>query len=160
MPRSSGSGSRNNWVALGLSFKRYPVNYFNQPFIDAAHCLQQRHDIKPDEVQAIRIRVGAHPARVGALGAAPFEHRSQAMMSTRFGVACMLARGSVQLGDTLKPESEDIRRLADLAQAEVDPRNDDTVGLEIETERGIFGGDMLAEFSDYRLSTDDVPSSD
>jgi 2-methylcitrate dehydratase PrpD len=145
-----------DWVAPELSFKRYPVNYFNQPFIDAARTLQQLHDVKPDEILNIHIRVGAHPAKVGALGAPPFKHRSQAMMSTRFGIACMLARGRVQLGDTLQPEGEDIRRLAELVDAEVDPRTDGAVHLELATERGVFGGDMLPEFSDYRLSPEEV----
>ena len=82
----------DDWVAPELSFKRYPVNYFNQPFIDYASALRDRNAISPEDVSTIRIRLGAHAAKVGGLGAAPFARRSNAMMSTRFGVACMLAR--------------------------------------------------------------------
>lgn len=57
--------------------------------------------------------------------------------------------------DTL-PGGDDIRRLVDLAEAEVDPLKNDTVGLTIVTERGAFGSDMLPEFSDYRLSADEI----
>lgn len=144
------------WVAPELIFKRYPVNYFNQPFIDSARALRERHGIDASEIRGIRITLGAHPAKVGGLGAAPFERRSSAMMSTRFGVSCMLARGRVTLEDTLSPGGDDIRRLCDLAQIEVDPNADDTVILEIDTSRGTFGGDMLAEFDDYRISMPDI----
>jgi 2-methylcitrate dehydratase PrpD len=145
-----------DWVAPELSFKRYPVNYFNQPFIDAARMLKARHSIDPAGIQAIRLRVGAHPAKVGALGAAPFDRRSAAMMSTRFGVACMLARDRVTLADTLEPGGADIRRLSDLAEAEADPRADNVAGLEIVTPHGIFGGDIWQAFSDYRLPADEI----
>ncbi len=145
-----------DWVAPELIFKRYPVNYFNQPFIDSAKALRDRHGIDASEIRAIRITLGAHPAKVGGLGTVPFERRSSAMMSTRFGVACMLARGRVALQDTLAPGGEDIRRLCELAQIEVDPDADDTTILEIDTDRGRFGGDMLSEFDDYRLSLSEL----
>lgn len=145
-----------DWVAPELIFKRYPVNYFNQPFIDSTAQLRQKHGIKPEEVRAIRIRIGAHPAKVGGLGKAPFERRSSAMMSTRFGVACMLARGRVSLADTLDPRGSDIQRLADLAEVDVDPNDDGTVGLEIVTDRGVFDGSNLPEFRDYRLPLNEL----
>jgi hypothetical protein len=145
-----------DWVAPELIFKRYPVNYFNQPFIDTTRALRERHAIRPEEVKAIRLTLGAHPAKVGGLGPAPFARRSSAMMSTRFGVACMLARGQVQLSDTLNPAGDDIRRLAELAEIEVDPGDDTTVGLEIVTDRGTFDGTNLPEFRDYRLSMAEI----
>jgi hypothetical protein len=107
-------------------------------------------------VRRIRIRLGAHPAKVGGLGAAPFEQRSSAMMSTRFGVACMLARGQVRLADTQEPGGADIRHLAEMTEIEVDPDSDSTVGLEIVTDRGTFGSPSLTEFADYRLAADEI----
>lgn len=145
-----------DWVAPELIFKRYPVNYFNQPFIDSAAFLRKRHGIRPDEVRSIRLRLGAHPAKVGGLGQAPFERRSSAMMSTRFGVACMLARGQVQLSDTLDPGGADIRRLADLTEVDVDPNDDNFVGIEIVTDRGVFDGSNLSEFKSYRLTMAEI----
>lgn len=140
------------WVAPELIFKRYPVNYFNQPFIDSTKTLKERHGIDASEVKGIHITIGAHPAKVGGLGDAPFERRSNAMMSTCFGVASMLARGRVTLADTQAPDGDDILRLARLADVAVDAKSDDTVILEIVTDRGTFGGDMLSEHGDYRLA--------
>jgi len=144
------------WVAPELIFKRYPVNYFNQPFIDSARVLRERHGIDASEIRGIRMTLGAHPAKVGGLGTVPFERRSSAMMSTRFGVSCMLARGRVTLEDTLSPGGDDIRRLCEIAQVDVDASSDDTVFLEIKTSRGTFGGDMLSEFNDYRIPMPDI----
>jgi 2-methylcitrate dehydratase PrpD len=142
----------NHWVAPELFFKRYPVNYFNQEFIDQAKRLAT--SIDKDSITAVRVRIGAIPAEVGGLTTAPFGERSRAMMSTRFGVACILARGQVTLADTLAPDAEDILHFVRLIDVVAD--SGDTAVLEIDAGGQTHGGPLTPEQRDFRLTEDEL----
>jgi 2-methylcitrate dehydratase PrpD len=143
-----------HWVAPELFFKRYPVNYFNQEFIAQADRIAKDNGLTAAAITAIRIRIGSIPAEVGGLTGAPFGERSRAMMATRFGVACMLARGRVTLADTLSPDGEDVLQLVE--KAEIEASSGDAAFLEIDADGQTYGGTLTPAQRDFRLTESEI----
>lgn len=98
------------WVSLDLTYKPYPVHYFNLPFLAAAK--EARSFLGPSgTVDAVEIELGNRAVMSGGAAGPPFRWRGTAVASTQFCVACMLSRGHVTLEDQQDRDAPDILEL-------------------------------------------------
>jgi 2-methylcitrate dehydratase PrpD len=103
----------HEWGLPELIYKPYPVNYFNQVFADGALELRNKHGLKASDITAIRLTVGPLASTSGAMVDPPYRTRGSVLGSTRFCAASILARGTLNLADTLDLDAADIRALVD-----------------------------------------------
>jgi 2-methylcitrate dehydratase PrpD len=143
------------WSIDELIFKPYPVNYFNQVYIDGAKKLVDEHGIVADQIEAVRIEVGTLASLSGALIKPPFPMRESVLGNTGFLVAAMLSRGHVTLDDTKDVAAVDILAIFDKTEIVTI----DTLvrcKITVTTSEGEFVFDGDVEGRDYRLSEDEL----
>ena len=62
-------GNPHTIVNPGISIKPYPCGVLGHPTMDAMRTLVTRHDVKPDQIRAIRVRAASNVAKIaGAFG--------------------------------------------------------------------------------------------
>jgi 2-methylcitrate dehydratase PrpD len=108
-----------DWGVTELIYKRYPVHFFNQVFIDGARRLREEHGIAADDVEAVRLTIDPLAAASGGLNLGPLDGRGGVAGSTAFGVAAMLVRGQVGLAETEDFAAEDIGAVLGRTEIEV-----------------------------------------
>jgi 2-methylcitrate dehydratase PrpD len=143
------------WAIPELIYKPYPVNFFNQVFIDGARRLREEHDLKPEQVRSVRIELGTLAAGAGATLKPPFTTRGKVLSSTSFGIASMLTRGTLNLADTLDLDAPDILPLVARTEVIADPGLA-TSRIQITTDDGTFSFDGETEGMDLRLPEDQI----
>jgi 2-methylcitrate dehydratase PrpD len=143
------------WSIDELIFKPYPVNYFNQVYIDGAKKLVDEHGLTADKIESVTIEVGTLASLSGALIKPPFAMRESVLGNTGFLVATMLSRGHVTLEDTKDVAADDILAIFDKTEIVTI----DTLvrcKITVTTLDGEFVFDGDAEGRDYRLSEDEL----
>jgi 2-methylcitrate dehydratase PrpD len=92
-----------DWHILreGLNVKRYPVCYALHRSIDAALELAQRHDLAPDKVSAVEVRIGKLQAAI--LRHSRPQNALDAKFSAEFAMAAALAARRVGLAELSDP---------------------------------------------------------
>jgi 2-methylcitrate dehydratase PrpD len=88
-----------DWHILrhGLNVKRYPVCYALHRSIDAALELAERHDLRPEQVAGVEVRIGPHQAGM-ARHSSP-ENALDAKFSAEFAMAAALTARRVGLAE-------------------------------------------------------------
>lgn len=88
-----------DWHILryGLNVKRYPVCYAMHRSIDAALELAERHDLRPEQVTGVELRIGPHQA--GMLRHSSPENALDAKFSAEFAMAAALTARRVGLAE-------------------------------------------------------------
>jgi 2-methylcitrate dehydratase PrpD len=88
-----------DWHILrhGLNVKRYPVCYALHRSIDAALELAERHDLRPEQVARVEVRIGPHQAGM-ARHSSP-ENALDAKFSAEFAMAAALTARRVGLAE-------------------------------------------------------------
>lgn len=138
------------WAIPELIYKPYPVNFFNQVFVDGARRMREQHQLNPEQIRSVRIELGTLAAGAGATLPPPYRNRAGVLASTGFCVASMLTRGTLSLADTLDLDASDIGAL--LRRTEIVPDSGlATSRIEIETENGTLRFDGETEGMDLRL---------
>jgi 2-methylcitrate dehydratase PrpD len=84
-------------VSEGLNIKRYPICYATHRSIDAALNLIERHDLKPDAIERIRVSAGATQLRM-LRNSAP-QTGLEAKFSMQFAMASALVARKVGLAE-------------------------------------------------------------
>ena len=143
------------WGVLDLIYKPYPVNFFNQTFVDGAIALRRALADDAQRISAIRLTVNPFAEASGGLNRGPFDSRESVLGSTPFCVASMLSRGTLSLADTLDFRAPDIVRLVELTS--VSPSRDlGAARIEVDAGDRTLAYDAASEGRDYRLSFDEV----
>jgi 2-methylcitrate dehydratase PrpD len=109
-------------VEEGLNIKRYPICYATHRSIDAALGLVERHNLKPDAVERIRVSTGATQLRMLRNGRP--QTGLEAKFSMQFAMASALVAGKVGLSELTddfvrRPEVQAIFRRVSLTATDV-----------------------------------------
>lgn len=143
------------WAISELIYKPYPVNFFNQVFVDGARQLREQHDVAPENIRHTRIVLGTLAAGAGATLPPPYRNRAAVLASTGFCVASMLSRGTLNLADTLDFDAPDIISL--LERTEIVPDSGLATSLiDITTDDGTFSFNGDTEGIDLRLPEEQI----
>ena len=145
----------HEWGIPQLIYKPYPIHYFNQVFADGALELRARHGLKASEITAIRLTVGPLASTTGALLDPPYRTRSAVLGSTRFCVASILARGTLNLADTLDLTAPDIGALVDRTRVIADDGLT-TARIQVTANGQDYQFDGEREGRDYRLGEEEI----
>lgn len=145
----------STWSILDLVYKPYPGNWFNMPFIDAARHLREDQGVEPGDIVSIDLAVNEFARQSGGLDGPPFTYRCNALASTRFGVATMLASGQVTLRETVERDDPEVLRLCEATTA-VPSAGMGNGRLVVRTGSGVYEVDLDDEPRDYRLGRRDV----
>lgn len=145
----------SSWSMPEMIYKPYPVNYFNQVFVDGARGLREENGIEADAIRRIRIDIGTLASNSGALIEPPFGRRESVLGSTRFCVAAMLARGRLDVGTTQDFTAPGVMELIDKTEVVTDDGLT-TTKIEVETDAGTFRFDGETEGRDYRLPQEEI----
>jgi 2-methylcitrate dehydratase PrpD len=145
----------HEWGIPELIYKPYPVNYFNQVFADGALELRTKHGLKASDITAIRLTVGPLASTSGALVDPPYRTRGSVLGSTRFCVASILARGTLNLADTLDLAATDIGALVD--RTKVIPHDGlTTARIQVTANGQEYAFDGEKEGRDYCLGQEEI----
>ncbi|MFI5612741.1 MmgE/PrpD family protein [Amycolatopsis sp. NPDC051903] len=131
--------------------KPFPALGDNMAVIAAALAVRRQGDLDPAAVRAIRVHQNADFAAYPGTGyRGPFTRPTQAIASTVYGVAAMLARGRIRYDDYLGP-LEDAVIMGLVGKAEIVPESD----------FGYLDGVVEVELAegDRRGSAGDLPST-
>jgi 2-methylcitrate dehydratase PrpD len=99
------------WETPEHIYKRYPIHFNNLPYVDAAKLLRQRHDIRHEQITAIRLKLNSWCLLCDGANLGPYHGREATRGATAFGVAVMLARGHYRLDDADDPAAPDVAAL-------------------------------------------------
>lgn len=86
----------HEWEILNTDFKPYPCGHISHPYMDCALRLKAEHDLKPEEIEAIELRV---PAAAVPILCEPLEAKRRpqnsyaARFSLPYAVAAILVEG-------------------------------------------------------------------
>jgi len=92
-------------------YKRYPVHFPCLPFLDAAKTLRERHNLRPEDVQAIRLTINAWVALCDGANLGPYTGREATRGAAALVVATMLARGRYGLEEVKVLNAPDVLEL-------------------------------------------------
>nr|WP_228501322.1 MmgE/PrpD family protein [Nocardioides agariphilus] len=145
----------STWSILDLVYKPYPANWFNMPFIDAAKHLREHEGVAADDIVSIDLAVNEFARRSGGLDGPPFTYRCNALASTQFGVATMLATGRVTLRETVERNDPEVLRLCGATTA-VASAGMGNGRLVVRTGSGVHEVDLDDEPRDYRLGRREI----
>jgi len=148
-----------------VSIKPYPCCRGVHPSIDAALALKAKYNINPKDITNIRFETGAANYK---LLCTPFEAKIRprnpvdAQFSIPWGIATILARGHISMGD-YAPEaiqSEEILELTGKLRAEIDHSLDNPRGIEPARITVIMAdGKVYTEQVQFALGTPSRPMS-
>jgi 2-methylcitrate dehydratase PrpD len=146
------------WEIGEMIYKPYPVNFFNQAPIDGAREMREKHGLKPEEIDSVRLEIGTLATASGGPNRPPYGSREGVLGATGFCVAAMLARGAVGLDETNAFADEDI--LAILERTEIEPVEGlMTARLTVKKNSGEeLRFDRDREGRDYRLGEPEIHS--
>jgi 2-methylcitrate dehydratase PrpD len=125
------------------------------PFIDAAKHLREHEGVAADDIVSIDLAVNEFARRSGGLDGPPFTYRCNALASTQFGVATMLATGRVTLRETLERNDPEVLRLCGATTA-VASAGMGNGRLVVRTGSGVHEVDLDDEPRDYRLGRREI----
>lgn len=145
----------DGWTIPDLMYKPYPANFFNIPFVDAARSIRHEHDVRPEDIRAVRVEISEYAANSGGILRPPFTHRGNALASTAFCVSCMLTRGHLLPPDTFDIEAADIVEMSERVEVEI--AHDSSGGLlEVATSEGTVSVPLGDRLLDFCLSESEV----
>lgn len=144
-----------DWSILDLVYKPYPANWFNMPFIDAARQIREAEGVQPQDIVSIDLEVGEFARRSGGLDGPPFIHRCNALASTQFGVATMLAAGRVTLRETVERDDPEVLRLCGVTRT-VASAGMGNGRVTVRTTSGVHEFDLDVAPRDYRLGREHI----
>ena len=118
-----GSELGRQWEILGVTFKPYPTCAFNQSTTTAMMNLIKAHDLKPDQVDSIKLRMSPYEASYpGVNYTGPFSSHLQTLMSAGFAVALALKDRKLFLSDMWRFDDDTLNHISRLAQVEADEK--------------------------------------
>jgi 2-methylcitrate dehydratase PrpD len=148
-----------------VSIKPYPCCRGVHPSIDAALALRAKYNINPKEIKEILFATGSANYK---LLCTPFEAKVRprnpvdAQFSIPWGIATILAKGRVTMGDYTPQaiEDKDILDLTSKLRAEVDHSLDNPRGIEPARIKVLMNnGDTFTEQVQFALGTPNRPMS-
>ncbi len=155
----------HHFEGINVSIKPYPCCRGVHPSIDATLALRNKHDINPKEIKEILFTTGAANHK---LLCTPFEAKVRprnpvdAQFSIPWGIATILAKGRVTMGD-YTPEAIADPRVLDLTgklKAGVDHSLDNPRGIEPARIKVVMNnGDIFTEQVQFALGTPSRPMS-
>lgn len=107
-PARSEDARRFRIVDSGLSIKRYPVCYGAHRLIDGVVDLAHAHDVRPDDVRAVRFTIG--PAQAAMLR----NHTAGTALEAKFSAEFAAAAGLIARAVSLRELSDDFVRRPDV----------------------------------------------
>lgn len=147
---------QGDWITADLMYKRYPANFFNIPFIDAAREIRRDRGLQAEDIRTVRLQISEYASHSGGLLRPPFTHRGNALASTTFGVSCMLARGHVLPDDTVDIDAPDIVQMCERVVVTVAPEDVHGGLMEVVTSEDTVSVDLAERLGNYRLSDAEV----
>jgi len=99
------------WEIFNTHYKRYPICRWAHPAIDAAHTLMDKHGLKSQDIEKVRIQTFHNAIRLAGYDPQSMDELSY---SIAYPTAIMIARGKIGI-DELSPEvlaDPEIRRLS------------------------------------------------
>jgi 2-methylcitrate dehydratase PrpD len=145
-------------------YKRYPVHFPCLPFVDAAKTLRERHNLVPQDVQAIRLTINEWVALCDGKNLGPYTGREASRGAAAFVVAMMLARGRYGHDEAYELDAPDVMAL--VARTSIDEFEDksndcwELVRVEVVDKQGAsYVYDSRVEgIPDYRLPMSELRS--
>ncbi len=111
----------HQWELLKVTFKPYPTCAFNQSPTTAMMNLIKTHDLKPDQVNSIKIRMSSYEAKYPGINyTGPFSTHLQTIMSTGFAMALALKDRKLHLSDMWRFDEEVLNTLSQMTQVIAD----------------------------------------
>jgi 2-methylcitrate dehydratase PrpD len=86
----------NNWEICSVYFKKYACCRFSHPVLDGLLPLVHEHEVKPDDIMAIKVTSFAKALLLDTITP---DNPVAAMYSIPFAIGCLLARGKVGPGE-------------------------------------------------------------
>ena len=83
----------NHWGMPEHIYKRYPVHFPSLPYLDGTKGLREKHDIRAEEVTAIRLRINAWIELCDGANLGPYTGREATRGAVAYQVGTMLVRG-------------------------------------------------------------------
>jgi len=117
-PEVVGEDLGTRWELMRTAVKPYPICHFNHAFADAALLLRGEHDVRPEDVVAVRAAIHPVPGKVVCEPPAnKWEPRDEydAKFSLPYTVAAALVRGRFTLAE-LEDDALRDRAILDLAR--------------------------------------------
>lgn len=143
------------WGVLELIYKPYPVNFFNETFVDGAKMLRDEHAIDSSTIEAIRLTINPLAAASGGLNTSGLGSREAGLGSTAFCVAAMLSRGHLTLADTLDFADPEIVGLMDKTSI-TSSDSMDAARVEVDAGGQTYVYDAETAGRHYRLDYDEI----
>jgi 2-methylcitrate dehydratase PrpD len=113
----------SQWEILKVTFKPYPTCAFNQSPTVAMMNLIKAHDLKPYQVDQIKIRMNPYEANYPGINySGPFTTHLQTLMSTGFALGLALKERKLYLSDMWRFDDKSLNELARLTKVEADER--------------------------------------
>ena len=109
------SGLGDEWEVLNTDFKPYPCGHVSHPYMDCARSLRAKHQLTPEDVEAIELRV---PGPAVPIVCEPLADKRRpanayaARFSLPYAVAVVLAEGQAGIDDFSEARIRDPRILA------------------------------------------------
>jgi 2-methylcitrate dehydratase PrpD len=149
------AGLGRDWPIIDLVYKPYPTTVFNTALVDGARRLRSDHALDPARIEAVELEIGSVAAAYGGLGRPPYRDRQSVLVSSAFGVACVLARGQMTLADTEDRAAADVLALVDRTTIVADAAPM-TARVTIRTPDGTLRFDHDGQGRDLRLTEAEV----
>ncbi len=155
-------GLGREWELGQLTLKPYPCGSIAQPYMDCARRLRARHDLRPDDIRAVRCRTAAGPVPrlwepLAAKHAPPNGYAAK--FSLPYLVATVLVRGRAGLAEFTDDAVRDkvVLRLAERVTYELDPAIDYPRQFVGDVEVTLVDGRVLRERQDRPRGGPDAP---
>lgn len=101
----------NVWGMPEHIYKRFPVHFPSQPFLDATKTLRERHGLVAEDVQEIRLKINNWIALCDGKNLGPYSGQEATRGAVAFQVATMLARGNYGLDEVKVLDAPDVMAL-------------------------------------------------
>lgn len=143
------AGLGEAWEMERVALKPFPACHFNHAFADAAIALRDKHGLAPEDVKAIRARIGEGQVKVVCEPEAAKRRPAnayEAQFSVHYAIAASLAHGRFTL-DELEPAAYGdprLHALMDRISYEVDPHS---------RFPAFYSGEIVVETMDGRVLT-------
>ena len=133
------------WRGLDVTYKRYAVCAILQVPVLEAIALAQQHDLKPDDISAVRLTLNpAEAAYPGTDSTGPFRDTGATLMSAQFCLAVALNERRVKGTDLQRFADRSIQSLVERTQVRIDDRLD---ARSFDLEIDLVGGRTLRHSS-------------